>query len=88
MNEGSTIPDGNGTDKADPSMGPEFTRTVGEDKNTMADLIKDSQGLQKEINTIFAELSDINRQVRIDIDEFCRIGLHNTSSILNNSRLE
>ncbi|QLQ82341.1 hypothetical protein HG537_0H01020 [Torulaspora globosa] len=55
---------------------------------SIGDLIKESQRLQKDINSIFAELSDINRQVRIDIDDFCRIGLHNTSNILNSSSSE
>ncbi|QLL31933.1 hypothetical protein HG536_0C01000 [Torulaspora globosa] len=57
-------------------------------EQSIADLINESQRLQKDINSIFAELSDINRQVRIDIDDFCRIGLHNTSAILNSSSSE
>lgn len=59
-----------------------------QEEQSIGDLIKESQRLQKYINSIFAELSDINRQVRIDIDDFCRIGLHNTSTILNSSSPE
>lgn len=54
--------------------------------SSVGELIRESQALQNEINSIFAELSDINRQVKIDIDEFCHIGLHSTSSMLNASR--
>lgn len=36
-------------------------------------LIRSSVQLQAEINALFVELSDLNRQVRVDIDDFCNI---------------
>lgn len=47
------------------------------------ELLKESKDLQNDINIIFAELSDLNRQVRIDIDDFCRIGVHSNTTIDN-----
>ena len=38
-----------------------------------SELLKQSLQLQEEINNIFHELSSLNRQVRIDIDDFCNI---------------
>ncbi|KAL3237697.1 uncharacterized protein RNJ42_00684 [Nakaseomyces bracarensis] len=42
-------------------------------ENRKTELIDRSVQLQAEINSVFAELSDLNRQVRIDIDDFCNI---------------
>lgn len=63
-----------------------FSASRRSSTSSIKELIRESQELQNEINSIFAELSDINRQVKIDIDDFCHIGLHSTSSILNASR--
>lgn len=58
------------------------TREHG-DKKSIHKLLKESQDLQSEINIIFAELSDLNRKVRIDIDDFCHIGVHSNTTIDN-----
>lgn len=64
----------------------ESKSNLSQNSSSVKDLIGEAQELQSEINSIFAELSDINRQVKIDIDEFCHIGLQNTSSILEANR--
>lgn len=55
----------------------------GEADPSLKDLIESSQRLQSEITDIFAKIKDLNRQVRIDIDDFCHIGVHNTTSTDN-----
>ncbi|CCE62217.1 hypothetical protein TPHA_0C00600 [Tetrapisispora phaffii CBS 4417] len=44
-------------------------------------LIEEAMNLQDEINISFAELSDLNRQVRIDVEEFCKIRNMDVSNI-------
>lgn len=53
------------------------------EEKPIRELLKESKDLQNDINIIFAELSDLNRQVRIDIDDFCHIGVHSNTTIDN-----
>lgn len=43
------------------------------DEGELDGLLERSQLLQTEIGAIFAKFCDINRQLRIDIDDFCDI---------------
>ncbi|CCC69300.1 hypothetical protein NCAS_0C03100 [Naumovozyma castellii] len=42
-------------------------------QQTLAELIRQAKSNQTDINAVFASLSDVNRQVRIDVDDFCGI---------------
>ncbi|QLG73888.1 hypothetical protein HG535_0F04000 [Zygotorulaspora mrakii] len=61
------------------------TKSLGvpEADASLTSMIKSSQSLQQEINGIFAQLNDLNRQVRIDIDDFCNIGMRNSTTLNN-----
>lgn len=37
----------------------------------ISSLISESQSLQAEINNLFGELAAVNREIRIDVDDFC-----------------
>lgn len=88
VTESNHTPAGNNASDESNLTRSDLSHISEQKEQSIGDLVKESQELQKDINSIFAELSDINRQVRIDIDDFCRIGLNNTSSILNSSRSE
>lgn len=47
----------------------------------LSTLIRESQQLQQEINTLFSELSGINKAIRADINEFCNAYESSVSSI-------
>jgi len=64
----------------------------GQDNSNELDLLlSETQRLQKDITSLFTQFTDINRDLRTDINEFCdicdtsiaNISVPNTSTILN-----
>ncbi|CAR28883.1 hypothetical protein ZYGR_0U02410 [Zygosaccharomyces rouxii] len=58
------------------------------DQGNLSELSKSSWQLQNEINGIFEELCSVNRQVRVDIDDFCHIRDNSTTNINNATQVD
>ncbi|GAV55292.1 hypothetical protein ZYGR_0AS06160 [Zygosaccharomyces rouxii] len=57
-------------------------------QSNLSELLKSSWKLQNEINSTFEELCGVNRQVRVDIDDFCHIRDNSTTNINNATEVE
>lgn len=60
----------------------------GQNQSNVSELLKSSLGLQNEISGTFEELCGVNRQVRVDIDDFCHIRDNSTTNINNVTEVE
>lgn len=79
-------------DSSNENKGFTFRETEGSNRSgtyssygneQIKEVLEESLKLHDEINTIFTEFSDLNRQVRIDINEFCKIREGELNSITN-----
>lgn len=59
-----------------------------QNRKDLSGLLKSSLDLQNEINGIFEELCTVNRQVRVDIDDFCHIRDNSTTQVNNVSQAD
>lgn len=69
------------------SSGASLATGSPEGSDRVRNLISESQALQTEINNLFNELSAVNREIRIDVDDFCDMcdsSLANISATPNN----
>ncbi|GCF00859.1 hypothetical protein ZYGM_000735 [Zygosaccharomyces mellis] len=82
---------GNGVSRSSSAPSPtnvDRSAREGQNQSNFSELLKSSLQLQNEISGTFEELCGVNRQVRVDIDDFCHIRDNSTSNIDNVAEIE